>query len=271
MRIAIQGEPGSYHQVAAEQFFSSDIDLVFCHDFAATFQAVVDDHADALVVGIENTTYGSITPVYDLIEAHDFPIVGEVTLPIAHRLIGAPDAQVDDIRYVHSQVMALAQCTDFLDSRPDIERVEFYDTAAAVKHIVSQGDPHHAAIASVRAAEIYGGQILIDNISNHDNNITRFLVLQPNGQVPADANKSSLILTTDHQPGALYASLGALARRNINIVKIQSRPIQGMAWKYQFYFVLETAGAPLHDATAEIAQLGYAARILGEYCAATTS
>jgi prephenate dehydratase len=269
MRIAIQGTPGAYHEIAAREFFGPDIGLVYCHDFETTFEALKNNQADQAVIAIENSVFGSINPVYDLIEKYRFPIVGEVKVRISHQLIGLPGADINKITHVYSQPVALAQCSYFLDKYPKIEKIEYFDTAASVKHIVEQGDIHHAAIASRKSAEFYKGEILAENIENHDQNYTRFLVYDPKHDLQKSpitgADKASLIVTTDHAPGALFCALRAFTSRDMNLVNIQSRPIQGTAWRYKFYFIVESAGDLLRGAIDEILDLGYDVKLLGEY------
>lgn len=263
--IAIQGEVGSYHQIAAEQFFGTGISLVHCRGFEDVFLALRQKKADQAVIAIENSVFGSINTVYDLVERYGYPIVGEVKIRIAHQLIALPGARLAGIKKVYSQDVALAQCSHFLATLDGVEDVEYYDTAAAARMVCESGDPRLAAIASRRAAELYGGHIVAADIENNDQNYTRFLVLDPSGGPVPGADKASLIITTDHQPGALYAALGEFASRGINLVKLQSQPIAGKPWHYKFYCVVEAPGPLLHDATLAITNKGYKLQNLGEY------
>ncbi len=265
MNIAIQGELGSYHHAAAHHFFGDNATLVHCRTFEDVFRAVEEKRADRAVIAIENSVYGSINAVYDLVDSYHFPIVGEVKVRIAHQLIGLPGAKLSGIKKVYSQGVALAQCTHFLDSLDGIEIVEYYDTAAAVQMVIDSGDPLSAAIGSQIAAETYGGHIIARDVENTDQNYTRFLVLDPHGQPVPNADKASLIITTDHRPGALYAAMGEFAKRDINLIKLQSQPIAGKPWHYKFYFVVEAAGEPLHQTVRALEVLGYDVHLLGEY------
>ncbi len=264
MRIAIQGERGSFHDEVARSWFGDGYEMVASDTFAGVFAAVEQARADAVVVAIENTLAGSINPVYDLIEKHRYPIIGEVLLAIHQQLIVKPGDEAE-ITHIYSHPVALAQCADFLDAQyPNAERIEYHDTAAAVEHIASL-PAGAAAIAGRRAASLHGMQILKEDIEDNPHNHTRFLVLQPGASAPLDANRSSLVLTTDHTPGALVRVLSAIANRGINMAKLQSRPIIGSPWRYKFYIVLDTAGAELGELVAEIEPLTASLRVLGEY------
>lgn len=263
MRIAIQGEIASFHHTAALQWFGNTITPVSCDTFAEVFGALNRLEADAGVVAIENSLYGGINQVYDLIESHGYPIVGEIHLPVHQQLIGTPGAE---ITHVYSHPVALAQCENFLDTHlPHTKRVEHPDTAGAAHFVAEQQNPHYAAVASREAAEQYGLAVLRENIEDNPANFTRFLVVQPHGKTPANANRTSLVLTTNHTPGALANVLTVFAAHGINLSKLQSRPIVGKPWHYRFYFVLDTAGAPLHVALHDIKPHVASLTILGEY------
>lgn len=266
MKIAIQGTPGSFHAAASSEWLGSQPDLVACQTFRAVFEAVKSGQAEAGIVAIENSLYGSITEVYDLFEAYGIPIVGEVHLPVHHQLIGFAGSRLSDITHVYSQLPALAQCDNYLiEKLPDAERVEYHDTAQSVEFIKQLGDPSYAAIASRAAAELHDMTIIDQDIEDHRENYTRFLVIQSDQPIPVDANRSSLVLRTSHQPGALAEVLTEFAKANINLSKLQSRPIVGQPWQYQFYLVVEAAGQPLHDILDKVRAAGNSVTILGEY------
>ena len=263
MRIAIQGEQASFHDTAAKQWFGESIQTVSCDSFAEVFGALNRHEADAAVVAIENSLYGGINQVYDLIESHGYPIVGEAHLPIRQQLIGFEGSE---ITHIYSHPVALAQCESYLEVNfPRAKRIEHADTAGAARFVASQNNPRFAAIANREAAELYGLVVLRENIEDNPANFTRFLVIEPGGTAPADADRTSLVLSTDHTPGALSKILTILANRNINLSKLQSRPIVGKPWHYQFYLVLDTAGEPLSEALAEIKPLTASLTILGQY------
>lgn len=237
MRIAIQGEEASFHALAARQFFGNDVELVSCATFTDTFAALANGRADQAVVAIENSLFGSINEVYDLLLKHSFSIVGEVYLRVEQCLIGLPGSAIEDVREVHSHPVALAQCEAYLDETlTRAERFEHHDTAGSVADVKKWGDKTKTAIASEAAAKLHDMVVLAKGVETHKQNYTRFVVLslQPTSQ-PTATNKTSLVLTTDHAPGALYKALGVFASRNINLTKLQSRPIVGSAWHYMFY------------------------------------
>jgi chorismate mutase / prephenate dehydratase len=197
-------------------------------------------------------------------------IVNEVIIPIAHNLIGCPGATLSGIREVQSHPVALAQCLGFFVQHPEIQRVVAGDTAGSVREVIERGDPKVAAIAGRRAAEIYGGAILKEHLEDHRENYTRFVLLSGEPRVSPVANKLSLVVRVKHQPGALYAALGALANREINLLKIESRPLKGSPWQYSFYLDIEGSVADAHVAAAldELRANAEKLRILGCYPAA---
>lgn len=263
MRVAIQGEAGSFHDQAAHQWFGDDISIVCGDSFSEVFGILNRHQADAAIVAIENTLTGGINPVYDLIESHGYPIIGEIHLPIHQQLIGSTG---HEITRIYSHPVALAQCEAFLDSNyPSAARIEHHDTSGAVGFIKQSGDKSFAAIAGRQAAELHGMEIIEQNVEDNPANFTRFLVLKPNGTPPSDANRTSLVLTTNHTPGALAKVLAIFASRNINLSKLQSRPIVGKPWNYRFYLVLDIAGPELHQTLSEIKPLTSSITVLGEY------
>lgn len=271
MNIAIQGEKSSFHDQAARLWFNNDVAIIPCNTFDDVFRALENRSADQAIVAIENTLYGSIDQTLDLIEKHRFTIIGEIFLRIHQQLITLPGATLADITQVYSHPVALAQCDSFLTRYlPDAKRIEYHDTAASVRFIKETGDPSIAAIAGTIAADDYSLPILGRGIEDNKTNLTRFLVIDPNGKVPAHADKSSLSLTTDHSPGALAHILALFARADVNLTKLESRPIIGSSWKYRFHLDVEVAGSRLHSLVAQIQQTGATIAVLGEYRAGKT-
>lgn len=263
MRIAIQGDIASFHHVAARQWAGDAVPIVACETFDEVFGALNRHDADIGIVAIENSLYGGINHVYDLIESHRYPIVGEIHVPVHQQLIGTPNTP---ITHIYSHPVALAQCQAYLDANyPTAIRVEHHDTAAAVGFAKQQGIPGYAAIAGRQAAEWHAMPIIAADIEDNPANFTRFLVIQPGGAAPHDADRASIVLTTNHTPGALAAVLTLLATHNINLSKLQSRPIIGKPWHYRFYLVLDAAGDQLHTALQDIEPLTESLTILGEY------
>ena len=263
MRIAIQGDTASFHHAAAITWHGADTAIVPCDSFDEVFGALNRHDAEIGIVAIENSLYGGINRVYDLIESHRYPIVGEIHLPIHQQLIGTPNQPVT---HIYSHPVALAQCQEYLDARyPNAARIEYHDTAAAAAFIKQQNNPNYAAIASREAAALHTMSIIAENIEDNPANFTRFLVIQPNGITPDDANRTSIVITTNHTPGALAAILTIFAQHGINLSKLQSRPIIGEPWRYRFYLVLDAAGDTLRSAVKDISPLTKSLTILGEY------
>lgn len=264
MRVAIQGEIASFHHMAAQSWYGQDVEIIPAESFSEVFGLIARHEADSGIVAMENSLYGSIHQVYDLLETYRYPIVGEVHLPVHHQLIGLH--QNATISRIYSHPVALAQCENYLDANfPDVERLEYHDTAAAVEFIKNQNDPSLAAIASQEAASLHGLPVIESSIEDNKANFTRFLVIKPNGQPPVDANRTSLTLVADHTPGALAKILTIIADKGINLSKLQSRPIPGQPWNYRFYLVVDTAGQTLHETLAEIHPLTSDLTVLGEY------
>jgi len=270
MKIAIQGEQASFHDIAARQFFGEDIEILACDSFAACFSALQSGQADRAIVAIENSLYGSINQVYDLLLKHHFPIVGEVFLHIQQCLIGLPGAAIQNIQEVHSHPVALAQCQKYLDEQlPGAERFERGDTAASVADIKTWNDPTKAAIGGTAAAELHGMEVLAKEIETNKQNYTRFVVLQREPADVPEADKVSIILQTpkDTKSGALYRALGVFASRELNLLLLHSRPIIGKAWHYMFY--LDVAATPdsadLKAALQELTDQGCDIKVLGNY------
>lgn len=236
MKVAIQGQRASFHDIATRKFFGDAVDIIVCDDFAAVFSALANGSADRAVVALENSLFGSINEVYDLVLTYNAWIIGEVYLRVQQCLIGLPGSKLNDITEVYSHPVALAQCTHFLDSNlPKAQRFESHDTAGSVTDINEWRKNNKAAIASRVAADINGMEVIADEIETHKQNYTRFAILSRTEEKVAKANKCSLVLTTDHKAGALYRALGVFAEQNINLTKLQSRPIVGQAWHYMFY------------------------------------
>jgi prephenate dehydratase len=270
-RIAFQGEPGAFSEEAAVKLLGDQIETVPRPTFEAMFAAISEGAADLVLAPVENSLAGSVYRCYDLLLESKLSITAEVVLPIAHNLIGPPGATLEQVRFVQSHPVALAQCTRFFEQHPEITRVAAEDTGGSVREVVRAGDPKRAAIASRRAAEIYGGTILQSHLEDHRRNFTRFLLLSAQPATPAGANKISLVIFLLHQPGALHKALEPIARQNINLVKIESRPIVGHPFEYCFYLdLMASPEAPgTQAALRELREQTSEVRILGCYVAAT--
>lgn len=239
-KIAIQGFEGSFHQVAAEQFFKN-VDVICCSTFREVVKIASDKKAsDGGIMAIENSIAGSILPNYNLLQKTNLKIIGEVYLQIKQNLLVNPGIKLEDIREVHSHPMALLQCIEYLEKH-NWKVIETEDTALSAKHIHQHRSKHIAAIASRLAADLYKLDIIAPNIHTLKNNYTRFLVLQHADKVMQidNADKASLIFNTDHSKGSLAKVLTKIAEGDINLSKLQSMPIPGSDWKYSFHADLE--------------------------------
>jgi prephenate dehydratase len=240
MKIAIQGEKGSFHEAAARQYFSYDeIDIVPCRSFDFTIQAVREGSADFAVMAIENARSGSMLYNYTLIRESGLKILGEQNLRIKQNLMALKNQKLQDIREIRSHPIALAQCMTFLNEHPDITLVETEDTAASARIISEKQLKGVAAIAPLHAAEIYNLEVLAEGIETYKQNYTRFLVVGSEDKGNTRGNKVSVCFCTGHKPGSLAAVLVILANLNINLSKIQSVPRLNGEWEYMFYCDLE--------------------------------
>lgn len=270
-RVAIQGGLGAYHGIAAENFFNEEVDIVPCATFRDIFQVIDKEPNTIGIMAIENTIAGSLLPNYDLLKNNKLPIAGEYKQRISHCLAALPGEDIHDIKEVQSHPIALMQCTDFLDKLTDIKVVEHEDTALAARDIAEKHLSGHAAICSERAAEIYGLNILARGIETNKHNFTRFLIfanpwIVDEMQKDEVLNKSSIVFTTSHTEGSLSHVLSVFSFYNINLTKIQSLPILGHEWEYQFYVDLKFSDLTRYRQSLNaIRPLTSELQILGEY------
>ncbi len=239
--IAIQGFEGSFHQVATEKFFGAKTPVICCASFRELIKKASDrQQAFAGVMAIENSIAGSILPNYNLLQASDLSIIGEVYLSIKQQLLVNPGVALTDIREVHSHPMAIQQCMTFLDNH-NWKLVETEDTALSARQVHQHKSKHIAAIASKLAADLFDLEIIAPNIHAQKNNYTRFLVLQraSEAQVAENSNKASVTFSTDHTRGSLAKVLTRIADAGINLSKLQSFPIPGSNWLYSFHADME--------------------------------
>jgi len=240
-KVSIQGYEGSFHQVAAQQFFGKDVTVLPC----ATFREVVKiagskKESDGGVMAIENSIAGSILPNYNLLKKSNLRIGGEIYLQIKQNLLVNPGVKLQDIREVHSHPIAIQQCFGFLD-KYDWKLIETEDTALSAKHVHQHRSKHIAAIASKLAAKLFNLEVIAPNIHTMKNNYTRFLILQREDAMvlPDGANKASVNFNTDHSRGSLAKVLTQIADGGINLSKLQSFPIPGSDWQYSFHADME--------------------------------
>ncbi|HUY80819.1 MAG TPA: prephenate dehydratase [Acidobacteriaceae bacterium] len=271
MRIAIQGEPGSFSHEAAI-CVAPEATIVPCAVSGDVFTALEAGSADAAVIPIENSLAGSVAEHYDLLLMHDVAIESESLLRIRHNLIATPGATIEQIERVYSHPVALAQCREFLAGQPGMTATPFYDTAGSVKHLMERQDAKAAGIASVLAAEYYGGQILAAGIEDNAENFTRFFLIRPRRAVKPDLkpDKVSLAFTVENRPGTLVNALEVFASQGTNLTRIESRPVPGRPWEYVFYADYQLASARIADAALDLlAEHCSMVKELGRYRAAT--
>lgn len=269
-QIAFQGEPGAYSEQAAYNHFGPQITTVPCETFEKVFTAVGDGATTHGLIPIENSLAGSIHRNYDLMLRNDLHIVSEYPLRVSHCLLALPGTELDDIRSVHSHPQALAQCEHSL-VRLGLERVAENDTAGSARLVREWGEREIAAIASHRAAQVYGLDILVENLEDNPANYTRFLALaaQPL-QVDAPGTgdyKTSIVFRLENKPGALFKALSVFALREIDLSKIESRPIPGEPWEYLFYidFLGHAQAGTCARAMDHLGEYASFLRVLGSY------
>jgi prephenate dehydratase len=236
MRIAIQGEPGSFSHEAAIKLVADAVIVPFSLS-ADAFEAVSNGSVEAAVIPIENSLAGSVSEHFDLLLTHDVKVERETLLRIRHNLIAISGTNSGEIDRVFSHPVALAQCRRFLAAHPRMEAFAFYDTAGSVKQLVELRDRHAAAIASEAAAHYYGAHILHAGIEDNPENFTRFFLVRRTQDTVVDpeSNKTSLAFSLENRPGSLVAALAELAAIGTNLTKIESRPVHGRPWEYIFY------------------------------------
>ena len=265
MKVSFQGEPGAYSEQAVFNYFG-DVETVPCESFDAMFDAVVSGKSDAALAPIENSLAGSIHQNYDLLLRHDLHIVGEYFLRVQHSLIANAGVKMEDIKKAISHPQALGQCAGYLRSH-GIKAEQVYDTAGSVKMLKESGAQDVAAIASKRAAELYGMQILEEGIEDNTENYTRFLAVQGESTVPKQEAKTSIVFTLKNVPGSLFKAMSVFALRDIDLTKIESRPLQGSPWEYLFYIDLigSTQDETVQRALDHLAEYAVMLRVLGSY------
>lgn len=271
-RIAIQGDIGSFHDIAAHQYFGNQqIQLICCSTFEQVFENIRRDPTAIGMLAIENTIAGSLLHNYELLRDSETTIVGEHKLRITHSLCCLPDDDWNTINEVHSHPVALMQCRGFLANHPDMKAVEAHDTAGAAKYIAQHQCRGWAAICNTAAAKIYGMKVLQEGIEDNKHNFTRFLVtshvnkadfLRPINRV----NKASLVFALPHEEGSLSQVLSILSFYKMNLTKIQSLPIIGHEWEYMFYVDVTFDNLTRYRQSIDaIMPLTRELKVLGEY------
>jgi len=264
MRLAYQGEPGAYSEAAALQFAGPQAETLPCKSFDDVFDAVTKRRATHGVVPLENSIGGTIHRNYDLLLDHELAITGEVELDVVHCLQALPGTRLEDVKVVYSHPQALAQCERYLkDLGVTVEAV--YDTAGGAKLVAEQKLANAAALASRRAAEVFGLTVLQEAVQDFEYNITRFAII--GGAPSPDADKTVIVFALPSTPGALFKALSVFALRDINLTKLESRPIRGRPWEYLFYVEVDARRDDLGCARAltHLAEFAKWTRVLGSY------
>jgi prephenate dehydratase len=271
---AYQGTRGSNSEDACIDLLSSSAKLLPRETLEDVFNAVSSGESQYGVVPIENTLAGSINPCYDLLFEHDLKIVGETIRHILFALIAPPGVGLSEVRKALSHPVALAQCVKFFRKHPQIQAVPVYDTAGAVEIVIREAAQDSAAVATRRAAEVYGGVVLAEAIQDHLENYTRFLLItrssapEPPSTSTAPSDwKTTIVFSVGNAPGALYHSLRPFSERGIDLAKIESRPLKGSPFEYLFYLDLigRADSTPISDALAELRAQAKSVRVLGAY------
>ena len=269
-RVAFQGEPAAFSQIAARKLLGEHVQTVACPTFESLFDSIAEGRADLILAPLENTLAGPVLRCYDLLYQSAHTMIGEVVLRIGHCVIGCPGSSLDGIRRIQSHPVALAQCERFFAAHPFISKAVAEDTAGSVRQIMELNDPSVAAIASEYAAREYGAQILVSAVEDDPNNFTRFALLQPSHSVTEaipDADATTLVLTVTNQAGALFHALEPFALNSIDLMSLVSRPLVGTPWHYRFFFEVAAAASDprMIKALAELKPCTVELRVLGSY------
>jgi prephenate dehydratase len=274
VRAAFQGERGAFSEDAARQLLGDEAETVAYRSFDDMFDAVSSGNADAAVAPIENSLAGSVIKNYDLLEERDLTIIGETNVRIVHNLIAPRGVGFDDVRHVYSHPVALAQCEKFLRAHPHLQAEAAYDTAGSVKMVVENGRRDEAAIAGATAAAVYGAEIIASGIEDNAENYTRFLLLarqERAAEIPlrngGGERKTTIVFRVANRPGSLFKALAVFALRDIDLTKIESRPIAGRPWEYSFYLDLigDQHEPRIERALAHLGEMIESIRVLGSY------
>lgn len=266
-RVVFQGTDGAYSQAAMHKFFSKDVNSFHVQTFRDAMEAIEEGSADFAVLPIENSSAGMVSEMYDLLEEFENYIVGEVILPINHYLVGTENTTLESIERVYSHPQALMQCSKFLNRHGSWQQIGAANTAVAAKKILSENDPTQAAICSEHAAEIYGLKILEEKINHNHNNSTRFIVVTNQKIFLKKAQKISICFEVAHESGSLYHLLSHFIYNDLNMTKIESRPIEGKTWEYRFFVDFEgnMGDAAVKNAIRGLREESKSLKILGNY------
>lgn len=266
-RVVFPGTEGAYSEAAMKRYFGENCNSFYVRTFREAMEAIEDGAADFAVLPIENSTAGAVDEMYDLLVEFENYIVGETVIPIRHTLSGLPGASLKDVKTVYSKGVALMQATHFLDAHSSWQRINVANTAIAAKKVVEDQDPSQAAVCSAYAAKVHGLQVLVDNINDNEHNSTRFIVVTNQKIFLKHATKISICLEVSHESGSLYRVLSHFIYNDLNMTKIESRPIEGRDWEYRFFIDFEgnMADGAVKNAIRGLREECRNLRILGNY------
>ena len=266
-RVVFPGTEGAYSEAAMKCYFGEKCNSFYVKTFREAMEAIEDGAADFTVLPIENSTAGAVDEMYDLLVEFENYIVGETVIPIRHTLSGLPGASLKDVKTVYSKGVALMQAAHFLDAHSSWQRINVANTAIAAKKVVEDQDPSQAAVCSAYAAKVHGLQVLVDNINDNEHNSTRFIVVTNQKIFLKHASKISICLEVSHESGSLYRVLSHFIYNDLNMTKIESRPIEGRDWEYRFFIDFEgnMADGAVKNAIRGLREECRNLRILGNY------
>ena len=266
-RVAFQGVDGAYGQAAMFQYFGENCNNFHVRTFRDAMEAIEEGSADYAVLPIENSSAGSVTEMYDLLVEFENYIVGEVIIPVKHTLAGLPGTQLHEIQKVYSKAEALMQTSRFLDSHADWQQISVVNTAVAAGKIIKDNDKTQAAVCSAHAAKLYGLEVLKENINDEGNNSTRFIVVTNQKIFLKDAAKISICFEIPHESGSLYHLLSHFIYNDLNMTRIESRPVEGKSWEYRFFVDFEgnMADVAVKNAIRGLREEARTLKILGNY------
>ena len=266
-KTVFPGTEGAYSEAAMKRYFGENCNSFYVRTFREAMEAIEDGAADFAVLPIENSTAGAVDEMYDLLVEFENYIVGETVIPIRHTLSGLPGASLKDVKTVYSKGAALMQATHFLDAHSSWQRINVANTAIAAKKVVEDQDPSQAAVCSAYAAKVHGLQVLVDNINDNEHNSTRFIVVTNQKIFLKHATKISICLEVSHESGSLYRVLSHFIYNDLNMTKIESRPIEGRDWEYRFFIDFEgnMADGAVKNAIRGLREECRNLRILGNY------
>ena len=266
-RVVFPGTEGAYSEAAMKRYFGENCNSFYVRTFREAMEAIEDGAADFAVLPIENSTAGAVDEMYDLLVEFENYIVGETVIPIRHTLSGLPGASLKDVKTVYSKGVALMQTSRFLDSHSNWQRINVANTAIAAEKVLKDEDKSQAAVCSAYAAKIHGLTVLADNINDNEHNSTRFIVVTNQKIFLKHASKISICLEVSHESGSLYRVLSHFIYNDLNMTKIESRPIEGRDWEYRFFIDFEgnMADGAVKNAIRGLREECRNLRILGNY------